>query len=79
MKEDAIKMIKLLGMPVFEAKGEAESQCVDLVNNGKADAVASEDLDCLTFGSKILLRSKNSKKPKSKISKMLKNQLLRYS
>jgi len=60
MKEDAKKLIKLLGHIVFEAKGEAESQCVELVKKGKADAVASEDLDCLTFGAPILLRSRIS-------------------
>jgi 5'-3' exonuclease len=58
MIEDAKKMLTLLGQPIVEAKEEAEAQCCDLVLKGKADAVASEDMDCLTFGSPLLLRSK---------------------
>ena len=59
MIADAIKILKLLGMPVIEAKEEAEAQSCDLVKRGIADAVASEDMDCLTFGAGVLLRSKN--------------------
>lgn len=60
--EDAKKMLRLMGIPVVEAKGEAEAQCVDLVKKGKAYAVASEDMDCLTFGALIQLRGFKSKK-----------------
>ena len=57
MLDDAKKMIRLMGVPVVEAKGEAEAQCVDLVKKGHAYAVASEDMDCLTFGANVQLRS----------------------
>ena len=58
MIDDAKKMLRLMGMPVIEAKEEAEAQCCELVLNDRAYAVGSEDMDCLTFGAKILIRSK---------------------
>lgn len=66
MIDDAKKMLTLMGIPVIEASEEAEAQCCELVLKGNADAVASEDMDCLTFGAGILLRSKlKSKKLKT--------------
>ena len=62
MKEDAIKMLRLMGNPVIEAPCEAEAQCAEIVKNGKAFATASEDMDSLTFATSVLLRGFNSKK-----------------
>lgn len=62
MKEDAMKMLKLMGMPVVEAPCEAEAQCASLCKAGKVFATVSEDTDCLTFGSNVVLRGLNSKK-----------------
>lgn len=62
MFDDAKKLITLLGMPVIDAPAEAESQCAALVKAGIATAVASEDMDALTFGAEVLLRGFNSKK-----------------
>ena len=62
MTEDAKRMLRLMGVPVVEAPGEAEAQCASFVKEGTAYAVASEDLDSLTFGAKYLLRGFNSKK-----------------
>lgn len=56
MLADAKKMLTLMGLPIVESESEAEAQCVDLVKKGKAYAVASEDMDCLTFGAPIQLR-----------------------
>lgn len=53
-----------MGLPVVEALSEAESQCVTLVKAKKADAVASEDLDCLTFGAPLQLRGFTQRKDK---------------
>jgi flap endonuclease-1 len=55
-------MLKLMGMPIIEAPGEAEATCATLCKAGKVFASATEDLDALTFGTKILLRGFNSKK-----------------
>lgn len=54
--EDAMKMLRLMGFPVLKAKAEAEAQCVALLAQKVVDAVASEDMDCLTFGCSMLLR-----------------------
>ena len=62
MAADAKTMIRLMGVPVIEAAGEAEAQCAEIVKYDKADAVASEDMDTLTFGGKVVLRGFNTKK-----------------
>ncbi|KAL3102033.1 hypothetical protein niasHS_003442 [Heterodera schachtii] len=49
-------LLSLMGVPVVEAPCEAEAQCAELVRAGKAYATATEDMDALTFGSKILVR-----------------------
>ena len=62
MMADAKKLLRLMGAPVIEAPGEAEAQCAVLVKLGLAYGTASEDMDSLTFGTKVLLRGFNSKK-----------------
>jgi flap endonuclease-1 len=62
MTEDAKHLIRLLGVPVVEAPGEAEAQCAKMVTQGQAYAVASEDMDSLTFGAAFLLKGFNNKK-----------------
>ncbi|XP_050355925.1 flap endonuclease 1 [Nymphalis io] len=54
--EEARQLLKLMGVPVVEAPCEAEAQCAALVKAGKVYAVATEDMDALTFGSDVLLR-----------------------
>lgn len=54
--DDCKKLLRLMGVPVVEAPGEAEAQCASLCKNHKAYAVASEDMDSLTFGSLRFLR-----------------------
>eukprot|EP01118_Nematostelium_gracile_P007102 TRINITY_DN2298_c0_g1_i4.p1 TRINITY_DN2298_c0_g1~~TRINITY_DN2298_c0_g1_i4.p1 ORF type:complete len:410 (+),score=111.62 TRINITY_DN2298_c0_g1_i4:144-1232(+) len=54
---DAKKMLRLMGIPVIDAPGEAEMQCAALASAGTVYATASEDMDSLTFGSPILLRN----------------------
>lgn len=39
-----------------QAPGEAEAQCVALVNGDKVYGVGTEDMDALTFGTKVMLR-----------------------
>ncbi|EZG74926.1 flap endonuclease 1 [Gregarina niphandrodes] len=57
--DDVKKLLKLMGIPIIEAPGEAESQCAMLCRAGKADATVSEDSDSLCFGTPLLLRSMN--------------------
>jgi flap endonuclease-1 len=54
--EECKRMLKLMGIPTVDAPCEAEAQCAELVRGSRAWAVATEDMDALTFGSKILLR-----------------------
>lgn len=54
--EDCKRLLKLMGVPVIEAPSEAEAQCATLCKSGKVYAVASEDMDSLTFGAPRFLR-----------------------
>merc|ERR1719469_368695 len=55
--EDAKKLLRLMGLPVVEAPSEAEATCAALCRDGKVYASATEDADCLTFGTKVLVRN----------------------
>ena len=55
-KNDAMTMLRLMGVPVIQAPGEAEAQCSYLSKMGKIDAVCTEDTDALVFGTQILIR-----------------------
>ncbi|RXI01672.1 hypothetical protein DVH24_015021 [Malus domestica] len=59
--DDCKRLLRLMGVPVVEAPSEAEAQCAVLCKSGKASdqfvyAVASEDMDSLTFGAPRFLR-----------------------
>ena len=55
-------MLRLMGVPVIQAPGEAQAQCSYLNKVGKIDAVCTEDTDSLVFGTQILIREINNKK-----------------
>lgn len=54
--EDCKRLLRLMGVPVIEAPSEAEAECASLCKSGKVYAVASEDMDSLTFGAPRFLR-----------------------
>jgi len=54
--EEAMKLLGLMGIPFVHAPCEAEAQCAALQKSGKVFAVATEDMDALTFGTGVLLR-----------------------
>ena len=54
--EDCKTLLKYMGVPYIQAPCEAESQCAQLVKAKLVDAVGTEDMDALTFGSTLLLR-----------------------
>ncbi len=54
--DDCKRLLRLLGVPVVEAASEAEAQCAALCRAGKVWAVATEDMDALSFGAPVLLR-----------------------
>mmetsp|Transcript_59928 Transcript_59928/g.111057 ORF Transcript_59928/g.111057 Transcript_59928/m.111057 type:complete len:400 (-) Transcript_59928:164-1363(-) len=55
--EQVKKLLQLMGLPVIEAPSEAEATCAALCRDGKVYAAATEDADCLTFGTKVLVRN----------------------
>lgn len=55
--EETKRLLRLMGVPVVEAPSEAEATCAALCRDGKVYAAATEDADCLTFGTKILVRN----------------------
>ncbi|XP_073140605.1 flap endonuclease 1 isoform X1 [Henckelia pumila] len=54
--DDCKKLLRLMGVPVIEAPCEAEAECAALCKEGQVYAVASEDMDSLTFGAPRFLR-----------------------
>ncbi|XP_051132677.1 flap endonuclease 1 isoform X2 [Andrographis paniculata] len=58
--EDCKRLLRLMGVPVVEAPGEAEAQCAALCKANKAYAVSSEDMDSLAFGALRFLRNLSS-------------------
>ena len=54
--QECMTLLKLMGIPVVAAPGEAEAQCAELCKGGKCWAIATEDMDALTFGTPRLLR-----------------------
>jgi Holliday junction resolvase YEN1 len=56
----AKQLLKLFGFPIHIAPGEAEAECALLQKTGIVDAVMSEDVDTLMFGSAVLVRNWSS-------------------
>jgi len=55
--EQVKELLRLMGIPVVDAPSEAEATCAALCRDDKVYAAATEDADCLTFGTKILVRN----------------------
>lgn len=62
--DDCKKLLFLMGVPYVEAPSEAEAFCAYLSKIGKVYGVATEDMDALTFGSRVLLRNMNASESK---------------
>eukprot|EP00672_Neobodo_designis_P018952 CAMPEP_0174854586 /NCGR_PEP_ID=MMETSP1114-20130205/31740_1 /TAXON_ID=312471 /ORGANISM="Neobodo designis, Strain CCAP 1951/1" /LENGTH=399 /DNA_ID=CAMNT_0016089287 /DNA_START=33 /DNA_END=1232 /DNA_ORIENTATION=+ len=54
--DECKRLLDMMGVPYVQAAGEAEAQCVELVRKKRCWAVATEDMDALTFGAPIMLR-----------------------
>ncbi|MEM4348212.1 MAG: flap endonuclease-1 [Candidatus Anstonellaceae archaeon] len=57
MVAESKELLSYMGIPVVQAPSEGEAQASQLVLEGSADAVASQDMDCLLFGAPALLRN----------------------
>ncbi|KAF2465475.1 uncharacterized protein BDR25DRAFT_396177 [Lindgomyces ingoldianus] len=53
----AKQLLNQFGFPVHRAPGEAEAECALLQREGIVDAVLSEDVDTLMFGSGVTIRN----------------------
>jgi flap endonuclease-1 len=54
--KDTKEMLQVLGIPYIDSPEEADAQCVCLIKNNLAYAVATEDMDLLTFGASRVLK-----------------------
>ncbi|ELZ12686.1 flap endonuclease-1 [Halovivax asiaticus JCM 14624] len=61
IQETSRELLRFLDVPVVEAPAEGEAQAANIVRNGDADYVGSEDYDALLFGSPRTLRQLTSK------------------
>jgi flap endonuclease-1 len=57
MKDDAQRLLDLMGLPWFQAPSEGEAQAAHMTRRGDADYCASQDYDSLLFGAPVLLRN----------------------
>lgn len=62
--DECRQMLDLMGVPYIDAPEEADSQCAWLAKEGMVDAVLTEDMDILTFGSPYIIRNLTSFKKK---------------
>jgi flap endonuclease-1 len=56
MTDEAMQLLRLLGVPVVQAPGEGEAQAALMARRGDVWAAASKDYDTLLFGTPRLLR-----------------------
>lgn len=73
---EAIELLRLMGVPCINAESEAEATCAALVKSGEAFATATEDMDALTFGSPIVLRHMSFNPAKTQIKEYNYQQML---
>jgi flap endonuclease-1 len=57
MKQDAHRLLDLMGLPWVQAPSEGEAQAAHMTRRGDADYCASQDYDSLLFGAPTLLRN----------------------
>jgi len=57
MAEESKELLKAMGVAVVDAPGEGEMQCAQLVKDGEAYAVGSQDYDALIVGGARLIQN----------------------
>lgn len=58
-KNQAISIVKMMGLACYEADGEAETICAHLAIKGEVDAVLTEDTDVLAYGCPLMFAFKD--------------------
>ena len=56
MVDEAVELLRLMGIPVIQAPSEGEAQASHMCINDSVWAAASKDYDCLLFGAPRVLR-----------------------
>jgi len=74
--DQAKVMLKLMGIPFFQSKGESDGHCAWLSKNGM-DAVLTEDTDVLVYGCPIFFSFRNFKIHERKLNCINLEMLLR--
>lgn len=64
------RLLELMGIPTVTSPSEAEAQCAAMCKAGIVDAVSTEDMDTLTFGSPVLVRNLFANKSGSHITEI---------
>lgn len=54
--DECKQLLRLMGVPVIDAPGEAEAQCAELCKEGHVYGISTEDMDSLTFATPKLIR-----------------------
>jgi flap endonuclease-1 len=62
--DECKELLELMGIPYINAPEEADSQCAYMAKEGLVDAVYTDDMDILTFGSPIIIKNLISLKNK---------------
>ncbi|MDP1695476.1 MAG: flap endonuclease-1 [archaeon] len=57
MIEESKELLEAMGIAVFQAPGEGEMQCAELVKSGQAYIAASQDFDAIIVGAPRLVRN----------------------
>jgi len=57
MKDDAQRLLDLMGLPWVQAPSEGEAQAAHMTKRGDSDYCGSQDYDSLLFGAPMLLRN----------------------
>jgi flap endonuclease-1 len=57
MVGEAKKLLDLMGLPWVQAPSEGEAQCSYMTDKNITDVTASQDFDCMLFGTPILARN----------------------
>lgn len=68
MIAESKELLLALGIPVIQAPSEGEAQAAYMVAKGDADFVASQDIDCLIYGSPIMVRNLGLSPKRKKIN-----------
>lgn len=66
--KESKELLQAMGIAIIQAPGEGEAQASYLVEQGKADAVASQDYDCLMFKAPLLIQNLSLSKTRKTIS-----------